>query len=281
MKKVLRNFISGVRDSVRFVLRTFARTSIQMKRSDIPLLASSLSFGTTMSMVPLLAVSLSVFKAYGGFDVLLKRFEPFILQNFVEASGAQVSNIIHKSIARIHSGTLGVGGAIFLLVVSTKLFLDMDKAVHRVWEIESNRSFLRRLVVYWIVMFLGPLVLAVALGVAGSKDLGLIKHIGRNGIAVGFTFCAFLMIYKWIPSTFVHWRNALFSAVVAAFGVGLAQAFYASITKTFLRYSKIYGSIASVPIFLVWIQVLWLIFLAGVALCATLEKQNAKAGKVA
>lgn len=244
----------------------------QMKESDVRILAGSLAFATVISLVPLLAVSLSVFHAYGGFESLLRKIEPFIMQNFVEASGAEISRYIRKAIERVHSGTLGLISVVGLFIASTKVFHDMETAVQKVWQIKQKRSLLKRLAVYWSIMFLGPLILAVALGVIGSRDLGLIDVIPKGVISLGFSFFAFLIIYKIVPACPVRWRSALASAILATIGVGLAQAFYSGLTKDILRYNKIYGSLASVPIFLLWILLLWWIFLAGAAFCATLER---------
>lgn len=255
-------------------LRLVRDTVKRMRESDVQILASSLAFGTVISLVPLLAVSLSVFHALGGFDSLMKQIEPFLMHNFVEASGAEASRYIRKAVKRIHSGALGIGGAVGLLIVSTKLFHEMETAVQRVWGLKSTRSIIKRLIVYWIVMFLGPLVLAVALGLIGSKDLGLLPLIPKGSLTVVFGFISFFAIYKLVPSCPVSYRAAGWSALIATIGISLAQSFYVEITRNILRYNKVYGSLASIPIFLLWILVLWWICLGGVALCATLEKKS-------
>lgn len=242
-----------------------------MRIADVSILAGSLSFATVLSLVPLLAVSLSVFSAFGGFASLIKQIQPFILENFIEASGANVSRFISESIGRIQSGKLGIAGAIALFAVSTKLFIDIEKAVQRVWREESRRFYFRRLFVYWTVMFGGPLVLAIALGFFGSKDIGLLRYIPASSLALVCAFTGFVIINKYLPAQHVSWRSAMCGSFVAAVGVGLAQNFYATIIKNILRYSKIYGSLASIPIFLLWVFVLWWICLTGVALCATIE----------
>ena len=244
----------------------------QLRASDVQILAGSLAYTTVISLVPLLAVSLSVFSAYGGLEILLKKIEPFILQNLVEASGAEISRGIRRSIERVHSGALGATGAFFLFLVSTKLFHDMETAIHRVWQIPSNRWFVQKLVIYWTTMFLGPIILAVALGVMTSKDLGWIGVFSKGTIIATLEFFALLAIYKFVPSCKVRWKSAIFSAVLATAAVRLAQLFYSQITRNILSYNKIYGSLASIPIFLLWILVLWYICLIGVGICAALDR---------
>lgn len=253
---------------------TLLQTYEQIRKSDVSTLAGSLSFSTAVSLVPLLAVSLSVFTAFGGLESLLHKIEPFILHNLVDASGAELSRAIRGAIDRVQSGALGAGAVIGLLIASTKLFYDLENAVHRVWGLASDRLIWRQILIYWILMFIGPVLLAAILGLLGSKDVGLIGLLPRALIVLVFEFVALLSIYKFVPSTCVAWASALSSAFLATFAVGIAQAFYATIMKTFFNTNKIYGSLASVPLFLIWILLLWWIFLTGVAHCAVLEKRR-------
>ena len=243
----------------------------QLVDSDVQMLSGSLAYTTVISLVPLLAVSLSVFSAYGGMASLLSKIEPFILQNLVDASGAEISKAIRKSLDRVHNGTLGATGAFFLFLASTKLFHDMEKAVHKVWQIESSRWFVQKLVIYWTTMFLSPVLLAVALGILTSKDLG-IGVLSKGTVIACIEFIALFTVYKFVPSCKVRWSSAIFSAVLATAGIRLTQLFYAQITKSMLSYNKIYGSLASIPIFLLWVLVLWYVTLTGVAICAALDK---------
>ena len=259
---------------IRRLRTTIHQTFQQIHTSDVSTLAGSLAFSTAVSLVPLLAVSLSVFTAFGGLDSLLHKIEPFILHNLVDASGAELSKTLRGAIERVHSRALGLGGALGLLIASTKIFYDMEKAVHRVWGIASDRKIWRQFLIYWVLMFLGPLLIAVILGVLGSKDLGLIGPFPRAIILVSFEFITLLCIYKFVPSTYVAWISALASASIATLAVAIAQAFYSGVMKTFFNTNKVYGSLASVPLFLIWILILWWICLVGVAYCAVLEKRR-------
>ena len=204
----------------------------------------------------------------------MKRVEPFILQNLVEASGAQVSRAIRMAIDRVHSGVLGFGGAIGLLVTSTKLFHDIEQAVQRVWRLQSQRRWYTRFGTYWLVMFLSPLVIAGLLGLVGSKDLGLFALLPKGIAAHFFSFIALTSIYKFVPATPVSFRSAIVASAFANLGLMIAHASYAEITHKFLSYNQVYGSLASFPIFLLWILLLWWICLAGVALTVVLESRR-------
>jgi membrane protein len=253
---------------------TIQQTYQQIHTSDVSTLAGSLAFSTAVSLVPLLAVSLGVFTYFGGLDSLLHKIQPFILQNLVDASGAELSKTIRRAIERVHSRTLGLGGALGLMVASTKIFYDMEKAVHRVWGLANDRRLWRQFLIYWLLMFLGPLALAIVLGVLGSKDLGLIGPLPRAIVLVSFEFIALVSIYKFVPSIPVSWMSSLASGSLATLALAIAQSFYSTIMKTVFNTNKIYGSLASVPLFLIWILILWWICLTGVAFCSVLEKRR-------
>jgi membrane protein len=265
---------SWVRNALQILIGTWKRMLV----ADVPLLAGSLSFATILSLVPLLAVTLSVFKAFGGFAVLMKNIEPFIMQNLVEASGAHVSKFLEESVQRIQSGALGSAGAVALVFTTSRLYLNVEKAIRRVWQEQSQTRILRRLLVFWLIMFFGPLILAAALGLIGSKDLNLLSVLPHSTMALVCSFIGFSMINKYLPASHVSWGSVTISSAIAAFAVALAQTFYAKVTGEFLRYSKVYGSIASIPIFFLWILLLWWICLGGVALCATIERRKDDSG---
>lgn len=149
----------------------------------------------------------------------------------------------------------------------------MEMAVQRIWKLKTKRSLWKRLTVYWLIMFLGPLALAAALGALSSKNVLSGGIISRRLLTISFEFLAFFTIYKLVPNTAVKIRYAFLSALTATLGVIGAQNIYTTITRKILSYNKVYGSLASVPIFLIWILVLWWICLAGVALTASLQHQ--------
>lgn len=251
------------------------RTAIsRLQHAEIPLIAGSLSFTTVLTLVPLLAVSLSVFNWFGGLDGLLKQIEPFILKNLVESSGVEFSRYLSKSIQRIHSGALGFTGVFGLLLASTKLFSEMETAIQRVWIVKKKRALWKRLLVYWSVMFLGPLVVAVFLGFIGSKRFGLLTLFPSQLVAGTFSLLALFAIYKWVPARRVQVAPAFASALLATSGLMAAQAFYASVMRGIFKFSKVYGSLAGIPLFLLWIYLLWWIILLGATLTAVLQERR-------
>ncbi|CAN5397030.1 hypothetical protein BH10BDE1_BH10BDE1_19630 [soil metagenome] len=274
LKRQTRSSYRDTKAQLKLSFTTLLAAYRRILQAEIPLIAGSLSFTTVLTLVPFLAVSLSVFHWLGGLEGLLKQIEPFILKNLVESSGVEFSRYLLNAIRRIHSGTLGVTGVVGLLLASTRLFIDMEKAIQRVWLLKKKRALWKRLIVYWGVMFVGPLVLAALLGVIGSKDLGLIRVLSNELIAAFFALLGLFFIYKWVPARPVEFRPAFASALLATVGLALAQEFYAGAMRGLFRFSKVYGSLAGIPLFLLWIFLLWWIILLGATLTAILQERR-------
>jgi membrane protein len=260
---------------MNWIVGVVRATSRVLAESDARILVGSLAYATVVSLVPLLAVSLSAFHAYGGFGPLLKTVEPLLLDNLVPGTGGEVRRTLHGMIQHIRPRTLGIGGVIGLLVSSMKLFFDIETAVQRIWGIREKRAWPLRLFIYVLMIFLGPLLLAVAVGVISSYGLGLIAHLPKGTISFLVTLLPLAAIYKILPARKVSWRDSLWSALLAAMAIVGAEQIHLVLTKKILKYNKLYGSLASIPIFFLWIWTLWWICLAGAALCRQLHERRA------
>ncbi len=266
-------FINLLREQLIYGFRILRVAYKRVAQAEIPLIAGSLSYSTVLTLVPLLAVSFSVFHWLGGLEGLVKQLEPFIFKNLVESSGAEFSRYLLSSIRRIHSGAIGITGVIGLLLSSTLLFADMEKAIQRVWLVKKKRALWKRLIVYWAVMFVGPLILAAMLGVVGSKDLGLIQVFPKELFAALVALVSLFAIYRWVPARPVAFRPAFASALLATVALALAQEFYSGAMRGLFRFSKVYGSLAGIPLFLLWIFLLWWIVLLGATVTAILQER--------
>jgi membrane protein len=252
------------------LLRDFVR---HMRTTEFGLLTASLSFSTVLALVPLLAVCLSVFHWHGGLQKLLDKFEPYVLENLAQGAGQQVSRSIRGALERIHSGALGMGGGLALLFISTKLFHDIEEAVQRIFLTKTQRPWVVRLSLYWLVMFLGPLLVAFIVGMNRSKEAGFWRSLSLQHITFGFVLLSLAAIYKFVPTIRLRWLAVLPSAVLASSLMAVTQVFFRALSKEMLTLNKIYGGLAAIPLFLIWIQLLWYVFLAGAGLTYVLQQR--------
>ncbi len=263
-----------VKKTIQKILSLVLEVNKQITDGEVRLLANSLSYSTLLSLIPFFAVSLSVFHAFGGLDRLYAEIEPLIMQNFASAAGKATLTNLQSLILKFRPRTLGFIGFLGLLITSTSLLIDMESAIEKVWQIRSKRSFTLRIFFSWLVIFLGPLALAGLMGALYANKSGFF-FLHKIYINASLLWLIVLLVYKYVPSELVHFRAAILSAFAATLVLALGQRIFAFLTNSIFSYSKLYGSLATVPIFLLWISILWWIFLIGVALCAVLNKKIA------
>jgi membrane protein len=170
---------------------------------------------------------------------------------------------------------MGFYGAIFLVMASVFLVNDIERAIHKVWNLPDRRPLYLRLFFSWMFLIVAPIILAVVFAVSSMKAMvGLTSAVPPTVYSTTLLFVTLAMIYKFMPNTKVLWRAAIWGAGFATFGlVVLVKSFKILTTKVFI-YSKVYGSLAAVPGFLIWILVIWHVVLIGAAISANRTAQD-------
>lgn len=264
----------------RRLWETYLEVLRQIRESQLLLVASSLAYTTILSIIPAIAMSFAIFKAFGGLERLETTVESFILSNLTEGSGEQAIAAIQGFIRNVHGTALGVGGLLGLIVTTMSMLSSIEGAINRVWKTPNSRTWFQRISSYWLFITLGPVVLAVAVGAATTSTSALGSLI-PSGVAIfTITSAIFFAVFKWVPSRKVHSFSALVSAILTAAAWNLGQFGYAIYTARAVSYNRIYGSLAAVPILLLWIYIAWLIVLSGVALSAALQHHFERDGRI-
>jgi len=248
----------------RIILNTIKDTAVQIREAQLFMVASSLAYTTILSIIPVLAVSFAIFKAFGGMQRLYSMIEPLILSNLAEGTGEEVVTTLHQFIDNAHTTVVGLGGMVGLVFTSMSMLFSIEKAINFIWKVKVTRAMFSRITSYWLFITLGPLALAVAVGIATSVNLPL-----GYPIVVCFFFC----VYKWVPHAEVRWLYALIASVITSLVWYLARFCYTIYTKNVVTYSAVYGSLGAIPIVLLWIYIVWVIVLGGAALTAALQKR--------
>lgn len=254
---------------------TFKDMTQQMKDGEIRLVASSLAFSTLLSIVPFLAVTLTVFKEIGGLEFLYPKIEAFMLSSLQHATSQQTIQFIQKVIYRIQGGAVGTTGAIALVLTSLKLVHDMDYGINRVWNIKDKRPFLKRIFLNVSLFLLFPFVLAIYVS---FRSLSFFKPVIKSSYG-GLTdfiiiFVGLFLLYKVVPYIRVRVRPALVSAALSATAIIALKSSFAWLATKAFTYSKVYGSLAALPLLCLWLWWLWYIVLGGVAFCASTQKRR-------
>lgn len=247
------------------------------RSGELRILSTSLSYTTLISFIPFLAVVLASFQMIGGLEKLYPLIETSVLQYFKEATGNQVVRFLRSSFKKVHVDTLGWAGLLFLTVTSFGLLSDADYAINRVWKIQIKRPFYKRMAIYWVLFLLVPILLAMYAGfyTAGNM-MQLPFKINPSIFYALILFWGLSIFYIVVPDTKVNNKFALISALITSIVITLFQQALSLGVTQFFRKNTIYGSLAIVPVVLLWILFSWYAVLMGAYLCYRLQTRNSQ-----
>lgn len=233
-------------------------------------MAASLSFTTLLSLVPLLAVSFAVFRAFVTSDEIADTVQSWLLSTLLADSVSEVTTVIEQLLSRASGGAVGAVGTIFLLVTSLSLFLSIETSFNSIWRVPLSRPLHRRLTTFYAVITLTPALIGVGVFFAESVKDTVVGSagawFGAGVLSFGMTVLGLMLMYKLLPHTQVRWRVALAGALGAGVALMLTRFGFNVYISSFWRggvQSKIYGTMALVPVFALWIYVTWIIVLGG------------------
>ena len=263
----------------RFSWLTMLQTLRERFRDDrLGITAGSLTFTTTISLVPLFTVGLAIFSAFPVFGRMQAQLQQWLIQSLIpDTIARQVSNYLLQFSDK--AGKMGWVGAIFLLVTALALILTIDRKLNDIWRVRQPRSLAQRVLIYWAVLTLGPLVLGASLSLSSYAVSASRGWVGALPGGVRFTLDAieFLLglagmaaLYRFVPNAPVRWSHAFAGALLAAVGIELAKRVLGWYIVQVPTYSAVYGTFATVPILLVWLYTGWVIVLMGAVLASSL-----------
>lgn len=262
-----------------FPWRDTAFTLRQRFREDhMGLTASSLTFTTSIALVPFFTVALAIFTAFPMFSKLQGVLQVWLVNSLIPDNiSRQVLGYLTQ-FAR-QANKLGVAGLAVLLVTAIALILTIDRTLNGIWRVKKPRPLAQRVLIYWAAITLGPLVLGASLAVTSyviSGSRGVVSTM-PGGLRVLLDILQFFLLaggmaalYRYVPNTFVRWSHAWAGGLFVAAGIELAKKVLALYLSNVPTYSLVYGAFATLPILLVWIYVAWVIVLLGAVIAAYL-----------
>ncbi len=241
--------------------------------------AASLAYTTLLSLVPLTAMVLALVSAFPIFTSVVDHIDHFLVANLLPAKtgGVVVKYVGNFSQKASRLTTLGFA---LLAVTAFLLLANLERTFNRVWHVSMTRPWAARARLYVTVLLLGPLVLGSVFGAISftvTESLGLINEPPglRQGVfkLVSLLLLGgfFAFLYRAVPNTEVEQRSALIGGVFAALAFSLMQRGFEVYLAKFPSFSLIYGAFATVPIFLLWLYLSWVVILVGALVAATLS----------
>ena len=243
--------------------------------------AGVLTYTTLLAVVPLSAVALGIFSAFPVFGDMTAAVKDFVYANFVPAAGDTIRSHVDEFAA--NASRLTTVGTAFLIVTAVMMVAAISEALNGIWKTHRKRTLGGRFVVYWAMLTLGPLLIGISLLVSSYLfSLPFFEGHGLEGlrrVLVGAlpwatATLAFAMMYIIVPDARVPPHMAIVGAFVAASLFELAKKGFAIYVTQFHTYEAIYGALAAIPIFLLWVYLCWLIILLGAQVAYCLDQPD-------
>ncbi len=234
--------------------------------------AASLTFNTLLSLVPLMTVSLAVFAAFPISDRVEQQIQDFLFFNFMPESGAVLQSYLSEFTAKASSMT-GTG-FLFLIVVALMMMANIDRAFNTIWRVKRKRSPLSMFMMYWSILSLGPILIGISVALTSYLVTLPLLSDAVESLAFGqrlfglivptlVSVIAFTLLYAIVPNRRVPLRHAFAGGLVAALLFEAAKRGFAFYITNFPTYEAIYGALAALPIFLIWLYLSWTVTLIG------------------
>jgi membrane protein len=276
VKDGLRDFM---RDALTFPWKNTALTLRERFKEDhLGLTASSLTFTTIISIVPLFTVALAIFSVFPMFAKLQIGLQQLLVDSLIPDNIArQVLSYLGQFATQ--ASKIGWVGAVAFLVSALMMILTIDGKLNDIWRVRTTRHLARRIIVYWTLLTLGPLLMGLSLSFSSyvmSASKGWVSVL-PGGVKVLLDVVEFTVIaislaamYRFVPNIRVRWMHALLGGLFTALGLELAKRVLAWYLAKVPTISAVYGAFATVPILLIWIYVAWVIVLLGAVVAAYL-----------
>ena len=267
--------------------------------------AAALSYHTIFGIVPLAIVMLLIFQMFPAYSEYGQKIKGFIydqanltafstsvkdpnepetieLQGYEQSEedislAQQIDKIVGKFLVGTNKGSVGLFSVLLVIWAAIGLLSTVEKAFNNIWHVGRGRNFLQRIINYWALLTLGPLVVAAGLYAIGKYAAltelqeSILSNIAPTILSVLVATTVFFLLYFVLPNTKVNAKAAISGAALAGLVWVIAKIFYGYCVTQFGLYRSLYGMMALIPITVMWIHITWLIVLFGLQLTFTTQ----------
>ena len=258
---------------LRQVQREFARDRCTRE-------ANAMAYRTLFSSVPVLAVFLGVFTFFGPITDFRDRILTTLYSFLVPAAG----DIIRQYMMQFaeNTKTLGMVGIVGTFIVAIYLFWAIERSFNHIWGVSQKRGFVRNFTAFTAILLWAPILIGLSFYFTGKLHGYVPRFFGREEVSIYgwlslrvlpilFSFLGLTIIYIVVPNTRVNVRAAAIGALVTAAGWELVKVGFNFYVANAMKYDKVYGSLAVVPIFIIGLYLLWLVVFMGAELAYVLH----------
>lgn len=256
------------------ILRLAVAAATEFRHCLLDARAAGLVYTTLLSLVPFLAVTFSVLKAFGVHQMI----EPVLGQALqpLGEKGAEITTQVIGFVNNVQVGVLGVVGIAGLIYTTYSLIDKVEETFNAIWRVRLGRSWGRKFTDYLSVILVGPLLVMTAFGLLASvqsnalvqrvleiQPFGYVAVWAAQFMPFVILSGLFSFLYKYVPNTSVRFTSALVGGLTAAVLWGVAGEAFAVFVVESSKYSAIYSGFAILILFLLWLYIGWVIILVG------------------
>lgn len=239
--------------------------------------AGSLTFTTVLALVPMLTIALAIFTVFPLFTSFRSALEAYFIQSLMpKAISTNILSYLNQFATK--ATRLSAFGAVALMFTAVATLATIEKVFNQIWRVKQKRPLMKRMMVYWALITLAPLLMGVSLTVTSYLIAATFDAVGTlpgskilyTLVSVFLTTCAYTLLYIIVPNRAIDWRDAAWGGLVSGILFEIAKRIFASFIIHIPTYTVVYGAVAVIPIFLIWIYTSWLITLFGAVITASL-----------
>jgi len=258
--------VSDLWRSLRWHLSAMSQ---QFLERDCLAAAAALTYTTLFAVVPLMTVTYTFFSILPEYAQVGEQVQNFVFQNFVPGSSDVVQQKLNVFADR--ASNLTAVGFVFLFITAFLMLVTIEKSFNTIWHVAEPRRGLQRFLLYWGVLSLGPACVVagmlsslylLSLPLVSDLDTLGIREIVLGYLPVLLSIGGFTVLYYAVPNCHVPFNHALFGGFVTMLVFQGAFAVFAQSSRWF-SYDAVYGTFAAVPVFLIWLYLVWVIILCG------------------
>lgn len=236
--------------------------------------ASALTYSSLLALVPIATIAFSILSAFPAFGLIKGAAQAWLVEMLVPEVGHTVLNYLEGFSQ--NTGRLTAFSIVGLVVSSVLLLATIEDAFNGIWRVKEQRAWVVRIVTFWAILTLTPIL------VVASFSLTINFFTSHGGFGqqlwspfIGFVplmlqFIGFTLLYQLIPNRSVRWNDAVIGGLIAAVLFDISKRLFAWYLRAFPAYETIYGALATIPIFLLWLYLAWSIVLIGAVIAAAL-----------
>lgn len=247
----------------------------------LPRHAAALAFSSLLALAPIMAIALSMFSLFAGTEQLGSKLEDFIYQFLVPTAGDEVRTYLEQFSGQV--GSLTILGLFAFFLTALLLLSNIESSFNDIWRVKKGRNMTSRLTVYWAMITLGPIMMGASLAISGyllalaaSAGDGFTQVNSAGVLMLPFLLemMAFMLLYLIMPNARVSLMHAIIGAFAAVCLFELTKMGFRFYISNFANYKAVYGALSTLPVFLIWVYLSWVVTLFGAEVVAVLQQKK-------